>query len=133
LRRSLANTIYVSSGILLAPTLCFVNAIFPGVLYTSLILTGTTTAGMVSYALLKPSGSLISWGPSLLAGLWGMVGLSVAQYFGYHSFDFAGSIFGIGLFAALTAFDIQLAVHQYGFVGNHYSQITALKGGFQML
>eukprot|EP00906_Rhabdomonas_costata_P035765 RCo050239 len=114
-RLALSGGFCVIQGFLFAPLIAMCPAPLVG---AAGLVTAGVVAGMGAFALAKPSGSLLTWGGPLFAGLMGLIAC------GLGSMVFAGSAFGsglfwisavggVGLFSAFLAFDIQSAIQEY--------------------
>ncbi|EAR82409.1 inhibitor of apoptosis-promoting Bax1 protein (macronuclear) [Tetrahymena thermophila SB210] len=98
------------------------HMINPAILPLSIGITGAVFGSASLYALYKPKDSLLSWGSSLYAGLFGMIGLQLAGaltqlFMGPNLFTFmchrADCFIGVGLFTAMVAYDTHVAIKQY--------------------
>jgi len=110
-RKAVFGTFLAAEGLVLAPLLLRAAAEMPIAIPIAGGLALTTMAGMASFALSKPQGSLLKWGPMLSVGIFGLIGVGVVNIFlGSHTMAIASSAIGVGLFSAFTAYDTQLAI-----------------------
>lgn len=108
------TTLSVSTGVMLAPVLFMMNEINPTIIPASACLTTLTMAGMIHYAINTPR-SLISYGPAIHIGLWGLIGNGILGMFLFPcqlSF-LVDTFFGTALFMGITAYDTQCAIKAY--------------------
>eukprot|EP00026_Physarum_polycephalum_P016490 Phypoly_transcript_17409.p1 GENE.Phypoly_transcript_17409~~Phypoly_transcript_17409.p1 ORF type:complete len:244 (+),score=32.73 Phypoly_transcript_17409:51-782(+) len=113
-QRLLYPTFFISEGIMLAPLLRYADLVSPAVIPISLCITGATVAGMVTFALSRPKGSLLRWGAPLQIGMWGLLGTSVVAAITRSSMvEMIGCLAGVVLFAGATAHDVHKAIESY--------------------
>jgi len=91
----------------------------PAILPTSILISTAIFGSASAYAYTRPKDSLIGWGSSLYAGVFGLIGIQVvgmltSMIMGPNMFTFALHRFdtfaGIGLFSALVAYDTHVAL-----------------------
>lgn len=95
-------------GVTLAPSL----VVFSDAIPMASVLTAALVAGPVTASLRLQKGTLLSWGPALYTGLWGLLGVSVGGIFFpvLHDINLIG---GVGLFTAYSAYDTHAMIDDY--------------------
>ena len=105
------NIFGVSLGALTVPALMlYPHAVVPAAIGTAAVTGGTLMAGMM-----MPTKSTSTWGPPLLGGLLGLIGLGLGNAFIFHS-PMLGTIYpylGIGIFSMYNIYDLHTAVVEY--------------------
>lgn len=113
-RKMAFHSVCATQGVIITPLLIMAHEIDPVAIPIAAVITGTTVAGMVSYALSKPTGSLLHWGPPLITTLVGLLGIGIVNIFIGITFLHTVFTFGsIGVFALLTAYDVHAAMDAY--------------------
>jgi len=103
-----------SIGVGLTPLLAIAAHFVPVAIPIAATLALTTMTGMVAYALTKPIGSFTKWGPALTVGLFALIGVSLVNIIiGSPMIVTIVSLFGVGLFAAYTAYDTHNAIQSH--------------------
>lgn len=109
----------VGMGVMSAPLFAAVSHINPMIVPTAVVLSTGVFGAASAYAYSRPSGSLLSWGSSLYAGLIGMIGMNIiglitSWAIGPNMFSFmchrADTYIGLGLFTAMVAYDTHVAI-----------------------
>jgi FtsH-binding integral membrane protein len=113
-RQALFGAFLVGEGLALAPMLKMVALTAPMAIPVAGSLALGTMAGMVGYALKQPQGSLTKWGPALYVGVIGLIVSGLVNIFVQSSvLSFVTSAVSVGIFAAFTAYDTQIAIDDH--------------------
>lgn len=114
----LGTTFVISQGMSIAPMLHGLSVFNSSVIPVAGLMTMGTVAGMSSWALTKPEGELLKWGPALHVGLWGLVFTGLGSIFlgstsGGLVLHTVSCLGGVGLFSALSAYDVHKTIDEF--------------------
>lgn len=107
-REFYAQVMHGCMGITLAPSL----VVFSDAIPMASVVTMALVAGPITASLKMQKGAMLSWGPALYTGLWGLIGISIGgMWFPIlHDINLIG---GVGLFTAYSAYDTHTMIKEF--------------------